>query len=313
MNTEDTVAVCSRSFSRNEVLRKELLSRYANVTFNDTGTSLRGDDLVEFLSGATKAITALEEISENVLSQLPNLKVIGKYGVGTDMIDMRAMRRHGKYLGWTGGVNKRSVSEMCVSLMVAMLRHLPLANKKLIAGHWNQHVGGLLSGRTVGVVGCGFVGKDLIRLLRAWDCKFLAHDSLHFEDFYSGYNVQPVSLKELLSRSDVVSLHLPLNESTYNLIDREHLNYMKPSAILINAARGGLVDESEVKRMLKSNRLLGAAFDVFFTEPPEDLELLSLDNFFATPHLGGSSEEAIIAMGMSAINGLDDYSLPDIE
>ena len=99
MNTEDTVAVCSRSFSRNEILRKELLTRYSKVTFNDAGASLAGDDLVKFLSGATKAITALEEISESVLSQLPNLKVIGKYGVGTDMIDMRAMRRHGKYLG----------------------------------------------------------------------------------------------------------------------------------------------------------------------------------------------------------------------
>ena len=313
MNTEDTVAVCSRSFSRNEILRKELLTRYAKVTFNDAGASLAGDDLVKFLSGATKAITALEEISESVLSQLPNLKVIGKYGVGTDMIDMRAMRRHGKYLGWTGGVNKRSVSEMCVSLIVAMLRHLPLANKKLIDGYWKQHVGGLLSGRTVGVVGCGFVGKDLISLLRGWNCKFLAHDLLHFEDFYREHNVQPVSLKELLSLSDVVSLHLPLNESTENLIDVRHLNYMKPSAILINAARGGLVDESEIKRMLKSNRLSAAAFDVFSTEPPEDLELLSLDNFFATPHLGGSSEEAIIAMGISAINGLDDYSLPDLE
>lgn len=313
MNTEDTVAVCSRSFSRNEVLRKELLSRYSKVTFNDAGASLVGDDLVKFLSGATKAITALEEMNESVLSQLPNLKVIGKYGVGTDMIDMRAMRRFGKYLGWTGGVNKRSVSEMCVSFMIAMLRRLPIANKELIDGHWKQHVGGLLSGRTVGIVGCGFVGKDLISLLRGWDCKFLANDLIHFEDFYKENNVQPASLKELLSQSDVVSLHLPLNETTTNLIDGRHLNYMKPSAILINTARGGLVDESELKRMLKSKRLIAAAFDVFSTEPPEDSELISLDNFFATPHLGGSAEESIIAMGMSAINGLDDCSLPNIE
>jgi len=313
MNKIDSVAVCSRSFSRNTILRKELLSRYANVTFNDAGLNLEGATLVEFLSGATKAITALEIIDDEVLSQLPDLKVIGKYGVGKDMIDMRAMRRHGKYFGWTGGVNKRSVSEMVVALIISMLRHFPVAQRDVIAGNWKQHVGGLLSGRTLGIVGCGFVGKDLVHLLYSWGCKFLAHDLIEFDDFYKQYNVESTTLTDLLERSDIVSLHLPLDESTKNIMDVSHLRLMKPSAILINVARGGLVDETEVKHMLIENRLAAAAFDVFSTEPPEDSELLLLDNFFATPHLGGSSEEAILAMGMAAINGLDSYSIPDCE
>ena len=311
MNKIDSVAVCSRSFSRNNILRKELLSRYANVTFNDAGLKLEGATLVNFLSGATKAITALEIIDDKVLSQLPDLKVIGKYGVGKDMIDLRAMKSHGKYFGWTGGVNKRSVSELVVSLIVSMLRHLPVAQRDVIAGSWKQRVGGLLSGRTLGIVGCGFVGKDLIQLLNAWGCKFLAHDLIDFDDFYKQYNVEPVTLKGLLKRSDIVSLHLPLDESTQNIMDVKNLSLMKPSAILINAARGGLVDETEVKNMLIENRLAAAAFDVFSTEPPEDDELLLLDNFFATPHLGGSSQEAILAMGMAAIDGLDNCSIPD--
>ena len=311
MNKIDSVAVCSRSFSRNNILRKELLSRYANVTFNDAGLKLEGATLVNFLSGATKAITALEIIDDKVLSQLPDLKVIGKYGVGKDMIDLRAMKSHGKYFGWTGGVNKRSVSELVVSLIVSMLRHLPVAQRDVIAGGWKQRVGGLLSGRTLGIVGCGFVGKDLIQLLNAWGCKFLAHDLIDFDDFYKQYNVEPVTLKGLLKRSDIVSLHLPLDESTQNIMDVKNLSLMKPSAILINAARGGLVDETEVKNMLIENRLAAAAFDVFSTEPPEDDELLLLDNFFATPHLGGSSQEAILAMGMAAIDGLDNCSIPD--
>ena len=144
MNKIDSVAVCSRSFSRNPILREELLSRYANVTFNDAGLKLEGATLVKFLSGATKAIIALEIIDDNVLSQLPGLKVIGKYGVGKDMIDLRAMKSHGKYFGWTGGVNKRSVSELVVSLIVSMLRHLPVAQRDVIAGRWKQRVGGLL-------------------------------------------------------------------------------------------------------------------------------------------------------------------------
>ena len=310
MNKIDRVAVCSRSFSRNTTLRKELLSKYSNVTFNDAGLILEDDALVEFLSGATKAITALERISEEVLSQLPNLKVIGKYGVGMDMIDMQAMKRHGKYLGWTGGVNKRSVSEMVVSLIISMLRHLPIAQRNVLDGNWKQHVGGLLSGRTLGIVGCGFIGKDLIQLLYSWDCKFLAHDIVEFDDFYKRYNVESVTLTDLLKRSDIVSLHLPLDETTNKILDADHLRLMKPDSILINVARGGLVDETEVKRMLIENCLAAAAFDVFSVEPPEDKELLLLDNFFATPHLGGSTEEAILAMGRAAIDGLDKNRIP---
>jgi phosphoglycerate dehydrogenase-like enzyme len=310
MNNIDIVAVCSRSFSKNPILRKELLARYANVTFNDDGLKLEGTALVHFLSGATKAITALEVMDHQVLSQLPDLKVIGKYGVGTDMIDIEAMRLHSKCLGWTGGVNKRSVSEMVVSLVISLLRHFPESQRDVIAGNWKQHVGGLLSGRTVGIVGCGFVGKDLIQLLQGWGCKFLANDLINFDEFYSECNVEPVSLIELLKRSDIVSLHLPLNESTKNILDARHLSLMKPSAILVNAARGGLVDEIEVKNMLMDGRLAAAAFDVFSVEPPEDNQLLLLDNFFATPHLGGSAEEAILAMGLAAIDGLDNCSIP---
>ena len=313
MNNIDKVAVCSRSFSKNPILRKELLDRYANVTFNDDGLKLEGTALVHFLSGATKAITALEVMDDQVLSQLPDLKVIGKYGVGKDMVDMQAMKRYGKYFGWAGGVNKRSVSEMVVSLTISLLRHFPEAQRDVIAGNWKQHVGGLLSGRTVGIIGCGFVGKDLIQLLQAWGCRFLAHDLINFDEFYSEYNVEPVSLADLLKRSDVVSLHLPLDESTKNILDAKYLSLMKPSAILINASRGGLVDEVEVKNMLMDGRLTAAAFDVFSPEPPEDKQLLLLDNFFATPHLGGSAEEAILAMGLAAIDGLDNCSIPSGE
>src|ERR1700678_3879499 len=124
------VAVCSRSFSRNPILRAELLARYGRVKFNDAGLALCGDSLVEFLQGHEKAITALEVLDEDVLSRLPELQVIGKYGVGLDMIDLAAMRAHGKRLGWTGGVNRRAVSELVIAFAIAMLRHVPAANRE---------------------------------------------------------------------------------------------------------------------------------------------------------------------------------------
>lgn len=304
------VAVCSRSFSKNPVLRAELLALYPNAAFNDDGRQLKGDSLVEFLKGHEKAIVALETVDDAVLSRLPDLKVVSKYGVGLDTLDLAALRARGKRLGWTGGVNKRSVSELALSFAIAMLRRVPAANREVLAGTWRQHVGGNLSGRTVGVIGCGHVGQDLVLLLKPFGCRILAHDIRSFPDFYSAHGVEAVGLDELLTRSDVVSLHVPLDEGTRGLLDARRLALLKPAAVLINVARGGLVDEGALKSMLMDGRLAGAAFDVFASEPPRDAELLGLPNFLATPHIGGSSEEAVLAMGRAAIRGLDENEVP---
>jgi phosphoglycerate dehydrogenase-like enzyme len=310
LDTEHRVAVCSRSFSANPVLRAELLARYAQVTFNDAGQQLAGDTLVGFLQGHDKAITALEVIDHSVLRRLPQLKVIGKYGVGLDMIDLGAMRTHGKRLGWTGGVNRRSVSELVIANAISMLRHVPAAQREVLSGTWRQHVGGNLSGRTVGIIGCGHVGKDLAVLLRGFECRVLVNDIIDFPDFYAANAVEPVDLETLLRRSDIVTLHIPLNDSTRGLLDARRLAMLQPTAMLINTARGGLVDEIALKRMLRDRQLAAAAFDVFAQEPPADQELLGLPNFLATPHIGGSAQEAILAMGRAAIRGLDVNELP---
>jgi phosphoglycerate dehydrogenase-like enzyme len=312
MNTEARVAVCSRSFSKNLVLRKEVLAEYKNVTFNDTGVQLEGDELIKFLKDHDKAITALEIINDHVLSNLPELKIIGKYGVGLDMIDMASMHKHGVRLGWVGGVNRRSVSELVIALAINILRHVVVANGEVLNGIWRQIMGGQLSGKTVGIIGCGHVGKDLVKMLKPFGCKVLVTDIVNYLDFYKRHNISPVSLPELMASSDIVSIHVPLNTSTRGILDKEMLSLMKPSAILINLARGGLVNEGVLKEMLMNNQIAGAAFDVFETEPASDMELLALPNFFATPHIGGSSEEAVIAMGRSAIRGLVENTVPEL-
>ena len=263
MNHIDKIAVCSRSFSKNSVLRADLLEKYKNVTFNDAGEKLYGESLIEFLRGHDKAITGLERIDESVLKALPELQVIGKYGVGLDMIDFAAMRKYKKRLGWVGGVNRRSVSELVISFAVAMLRHIPAGHQEVKVGIWKQHVGGLLSGRTVGIIGCGFIGKDLAKLLQPWGCTILANDILDFPEFYTNYGVIPVGIEELLQRSDIVTLHVPLDDSTRNILSEGRLGLMKKTAILINIARGGLIDEIAIKKMLLEKRIAAAAFDVF--------------------------------------------------
>jgi phosphoglycerate dehydrogenase-like enzyme len=299
-----SVAVCSRSFSRHPVLRAELLARYPDARFNDEGRSLAGDELAQFLAGVERAVTALEPVDDALLDRLPDLRVISKVGVGIDMLDLDALARHGVRLSWTKGTNRRSVSELALTLALALSRNLLVANAELRAGGWSQPKGRELSGRTVGIVGFGHVGRDLAKLLEPFGCPVLVHDVVEPRDLPAHASVA-ADLDQLLEESDVVSLHLTLTDETRNLIDASRLALMKADALLINTSRGGLVDEDALADALREGRLGGAGFDVFATEPPGDLALLELPGFIATPHIAGSTEEAILAMGRAAIDGLD--------
>jgi D-3-phosphoglycerate dehydrogenase len=171
-------------------------------------------------------------------------------------------------------------------------------------------MGRQLSNRTVGIVGLGHIGKDLTQLLRPWGCRIIAHDIKPMPEFCAQWCVEMMGLEDLLKQADVVTLHLPLDGSTLGILSADRMRMMRKDAILINAARGGLLDESELKSMLSEGRLAAAALDVFAVEPPSDMELISLPNFLVTPHIGGSAEEAVLAMGRAAIEGLDQYGDP---
>lgn len=309
-NTSERIAVTSRSFSRHKVLREELLERYANVSFNDAGLTLKGEALREFLVGHDRAIVALERVDHVLLAALPQLQVVSKYGVGLDNIDLAALRQLGKRLGWSGGVNKRSVAELALAFMLTLLHCVPFASSEVRAGKWYQVMGRQLTDKTVGIIGCGNVGKDVVRLLAPFTTRILVHDIADYADFYRQHGVTPVSLEELLRSSDVVSLHLPSNESTHNILNAARLALMPRGAVLVNTARGGLVDEAAVKSALQSGELSGIGFDVFAQEPPVDRDLLAMPNVLATPHIGGSAEEAVLAMGRAAIHGLVDNTIP---
>ena len=301
-----SLAVTSRSFSKHPVLRNMVIGTYPDAVFNDDGLSLKGQSLIKFLEGHEKAITALEQIDERVLSQLPDLKVIGKYGVGLDMIDLHAMHKHNVKLGWTGGVNKRSVSELVISSAISLLHKSIFANSEAKNGKWYQIKGRQLTGCTVGIIGCGHIGKDLVNLIKPLNCKILVHDIVDYDDFYKKNDIKAVGLDELLENSDVVTLHLPLNDSTKNILDKQKLRLLREDAVLINLARGGLIDEESLKQRIKNGKIYGVAMDVFAIEPPNNCEFALMDNVLITPHIGGSTEEAIVAMGEAAIRGLDD-------
>jgi D-3-phosphoglycerate dehydrogenase len=299
-----SVAVASRSFSKNLLLRTEILKQYKNVTFNDAGTSLKEEGLIQFLQGHDFAIIALEEINREILKNLPQLKAIGKYGVGLDKVDLAAMDEFGVKLGWSPGVNKRSVSEMVLAATIALLHRVQESNHMLRCGNWGQLVGKQLTGRNVGIIGFGNIGQDLVRLLRPFNCTIYVNDIKDVSKLAIEMGCLSVSLAELLANSEIVTVHVPFNAANQNLIDTAELKKLKRGSLLINMSRGGIVNEAAVKDLLISGYLGGAALDVFEVEPFLDFELANMPTLLATCHIGGSSEEAILSMGRAAIAGL---------
>ena len=283
-----------------------LLARHAAATFNMTGRTLKGDELVAFLRGHDAAITGLERMDERVFRAVPELRLVSKYGVGLDMIDLDAARRCGVAVRWTPGVNRQAVAELAVAMMIMLGRKmLPLA-RDTAAGVWHQPVGRQLSSATVGIIGCGHVGKRVAEICRAIGSRVVVNDIAIDEAFCRANNIRAVPLEELLRAADIVTLHVPLDDSTRGLIGAGALTSMKPTAILINTARGGIVDEAALKRALVDQRIAGAAFDVYATEPPPDRELLALPNVVPMPHIGASTDESVLEMGRAAVEGLAD-------
>lgn len=309
MDTVSKVAVCSRSFSQHPVLRAELLELYANVKFNDEGISLEGDALADFLKGYDRAIIALEKLDANLLSKLPDLKIVGKYGVGLDKIDFKAMDNADVKMGWTAGVNAQAVAELTLGMALCLVRNMP-ESQNLIKGHgWKQVKGRQLSSMTYGLLGCGHVGKSLVKLLKPFGCKIISFDIADQSNFYKEYGVESVDFQTLISTATILSIHIPKTEKTKNIINKNVLFQMKKGAILINTARGGLVDEEALLESLNSDHLCAAGLDVFDIEPLVDFSLVDHPKVIATTHIGGSSEEAILAMGRAAISGLNSFQV----
>ena len=299
-----SIKVTSRSFSRHPVLKQELLELFPNSVFNTDGPPTGIPNIAEFLKDADGVILGLEEIDRHVLKQLENVKMIAKYGVGLDNLDVSSAEELGITIGWTGGVNKRSASEQALGFMLGLSRNLFFSSFPLKNGKWEKEGGTFLTGKTVGIIGCGHIGTDLIYLLQPFNCQILICDILDKSGVVDTYGATQVLQDELLAEADVISLHVPLTELTQCMVNEEFLQKMKPTAHLINNSRGPVVEQQALKNALQQNIIAGAALDVFESEPPDDLEFLDLPNLMVTPHIGGSANEAILAMGRSAISHL---------
>ena len=316
MDSASIVAVTSRSFSNNKELVKKLKQRYKNVLLNESGHTLSGADLLSFLSSADKAIIGIEDLSKENLSALPKLKVISKYGVGLNNIDLEFCKSSNIKLGFIPGVNKQSVAEFALTLILLGLRKIHTNHMQILKGIWPQNKGFELHKKKVGILGFGNIGQTLASLLQSFRCEIIFFDQHIFQpdeikNICNSHNINPSKLRqanfyEVLSESDVLSIHLPLNSKTRNIINANALLLVKPHVVLVNTARGGIVQEKDLISFLSSNPDAFAAFDVFAEEPAINNPLFNLENFFGTSHRSSLTFEGINSMGMAAINGLDD-------
>ncbi len=296
------VVITARSFGRYSRQAYAILEQAGCAVAHRAGARpKRAEELLPLLKDADALIVGCDEVNAAVLAAAPRLRIVAKFGVGYDNIDVQAARGRGIHVTYTPGAVGDAVAELAMGLIVALARRIVVGDATVRAGRWDRPLSIGLGGKRLGIVGLGAIGKKLAVRACAFEMQILACDLKPDSDFARQHDVQYVSLEELLGQADVVSLHVPLTRGTMGLVGEDALRSMKPTALLINTARGELVDEDALVRALREGWIGGAALDVFRHEPPLDSGLLALPNVILTPHMGGDTPAAAESKGaMSA-------------
>lgn len=270
----------------------------AELPVGQSDGDLSEGKLLELLADVDGWIVGHALVTAGLLAWLPKLKVIARRGVGYERVDVEAVRAAGKVATIAVGGNDASVADHAIAMMLALGRHLGDSKARMVNGDWGIALGSELYGKTVGIIGMGRIGRGVVRRVAGFDAKVLAYTTNPDWEYSLEFGVRYVDLDTLLSQSDYVSVHAPLLEGTRLLIDAAALSRMKPTAYLINTARGGLVDDRALLEALLDGVIAGAGLDVFLSETDREYRatteaLLTLPNVVATPHSGASTHEGL--------------------
>ena len=301
------ILVTPTSFTKPEnSAARETLERFAGeVVYNPYGRPLKAEEILPLLDGVDGYIAGLDYITADVIEKAPaSLKVISRYGAGVDRVDLPAAKKKGIAVTNTPGTNAVAVCELAFALMLTLARSVVRLDKAVRKGEWPRNDGVELRGKTLGIAGLGAIGKNIAKRAKAFEMNVVAFDPYFDAAFGSAYGVANVSLDELLSVSDVVTLHMPLNDKTHHAIGADAFAKMKDGVLLINTARGGLIDEAAAEEALKTGKLGGLGLDVYEAEPVSASPLIAYDNVVMTPHTGAHTKEAIVGMGVLAVENL---------
>jgi D-3-phosphoglycerate dehydrogenase len=277
----------------------------------DVRVGLSPADLLKAIGGyEALAVRSATKVTREVLEAGKSLKVVGRAGIGVDNIDLGAATRLGIVVMNTPGGNTITVAEHTLAMLMAAARYIPQATQSMRAGQWEKKKfsGRELFNKTLGVVGLGNIGSVVAQRALALKMKVVAYDPFLSAEAAKRLGVEMATLDDLYRRADFITVHVPLTEQTRGLVGTRAIGLMKPTAILVNCARGGIVDETALVEALKTKKLAAAALDVFEKEPlPKDHPLLSLDNVVLTPHLGASTEEAQVNVAVALAEQMVDY------
>jgi len=302
------ILVTPRSLTRDgHPALKRLKEAGYELVFSTPGVLPAEAELLQLVPGCVGYLAGVEKISAEVIEAAGDLKVIARNGVGIDNIDLEAAQHADIEVIPAVGANAQGVAELTVGMMFALTRSIPFSDARLKQGDWQRHRGIELCGRTLGIVGCGSVGRKVASLALGLGMKVLAYDPYADASFCPGEDFQFVVLAELLAGSDVISLHCPPAADGRPLITHETLAGMKKGVYLINTARAGLLDEDDLLEALESGHVAGLALDVFPAEPPGPNRLVEHERSIVTPHIGGYTEESIKRAVEAAVEGIVNY------
>ncbi|MGC8819580.1 MAG: hydroxyacid dehydrogenase [Fervidobacterium sp.] len=292
----------------NDPLDKQATEKLASLpNVQLTSQHFEKDELIKIMPEIEILIVrSATKVTADIIEAGTKLKIIGRAGTGLDNIDVKAAEAKGIKVINTPGANSISVAELTIGLMIACSRHIARGANDLKNGKWTKKEleGHELYKRTVGIIGFGNIGREVAKRLLAFDMKVLAYDPFVKE---TDIDVKIVDLNTIFKESDYITIHVPLTPETKHLINKETIEKMKDGVIIINAARGGIIDEGALYEALVSGKVYAAGVDVFEVEPPTDelrQKLLSLPNVVATPHVGASTFEAQERVGMLLVERL---------
>ena len=301
----EKILITPRSYGKYDPSVEDLLTQAGyTLVRNPVGRILTKEEMMQAIAGCSGVIIGVDPLDTDVLRCAPNLRAVSKYGVGTDNIDLDYCKAHDIAVSITRGANAQAVADYAFSLLCACARKIPLINSCCHERDWTKRMGLDIYGKKLGILGLGAIGKGVAERATGFHMEVLAYDLYWDEAYANAHGIRFAQPDEIFSVCDFISLHLPLTEQTRYLVDAAALARMKPECVLINTARGELIDETALVRALKNHSIAAAGLDVFREEPPENPALYELDNLIMGAHCAASTPGASMAMSRMATENL---------
>ena len=285
---------------------KKLKSFSNSLVFNPGKKPLSEDELIPLLEGCTGCIAGLDNYTAKVIESVKDLKVISRYGAGVDKVNLDAAKANNIAVCNTPGANAQAVADFTFALLLSVARKVSVLDRKAKEGQWPRSNGTELYSKTIGVLGLGAIGKAVAKRASGFSMKILAYDPFINKEYAEANGIIPADFEAIAKEADFLSLNLPLTDETRNLISADVMKNMRKGAIIVNTARGGLIDEAAAYEHLASGHLGGMGLDVFEEEPPQRTPLFDLDNVVITPHTSAHTAEATAAMADMSVQNLID-------